>query len=459
MTNQAHDTRLDQIERWLNAAFEEAQRCRPIDSTWSVLGVRGTLIEARVPDVQIGELCELGGLEGGRSAALAEVVGFSEEGALLSALSALEGVSSASYVRPLRQPHCIEVGPWLLGSVLDGFGRPLGAAARGAFSSRAAQRGHKGMTPVIREAMPAYARTPITKPFHTGVTAIDAMLTMGVGQRIGIFAGPGCGKTTLISAISRGADVDAIVFGLVGERGRELREFLEHELDAEQAARSVVVIASSDKTPMERCRAAFTATAIAEGFRDQGYRVLLLIDSLTRLARAQREIGLAAGEPPARAGFPPSVYALLPRLIERAGQNERGAVTAIYTVLEEGGGNADPIAEEARSLLDGHIVLSRKLAEQGHFPAIDLLASLSRVMSRVAADTHVRASARIRELLATHRDVELLVRLGEYRKGTDERVDRAVDMQPKIMSLMKQDTRFATAGEASIQRLLVLSAA
>lgn len=459
MAHRSYDMQQERIDRWLRSALGEAKRPPPVDATWSVLGVRGTLLEAQLPDVQIGELCELGGIEGDRSAALAEVVGFSEEGALLSALSALEGVSSASYVRPLGQPHCIEVGPWLFGAVVDGFGRPLGTTRRGAFRSRGADAIQEGMRPVIREAMPAHSRVPITVPFYTGVTAIDSMLTMGVGQRIGIFSGPGCGKTTLLGAIARGATVDVIVFGLVGERGRELREFLEHELDAEHAARSVVVIASSDKTPMERCRAAFTATAIAEGFRDRGYRVLLLIDSLTRLARAQREIGLAAGEPPARAGFPPSVYALLPRLIERAGQNEKGAVTAIYTVLEEGVGNADPIAEEARSLLDGHIVLSRKLAEQGHFPAIDVLGSLSRVMSRVAGEAHVRASTHTRELLATHRDVELLVRLGEYRKGTDEHVDRAVDMQPKIMALMKQDTRFATGGETSIERLRALLAA
>jgi type III secretion protein N (ATPase) len=308
--------------------------------------------------------------------------------------------------------------------------------------------------PVIRDAPNPTERPRIVQPLPTGVKAIDGLLTMGEGQRIGVFAGPGCGKTTLLAAIARGCAADAIVFGLVGERGRELNEFLQHELDNTLVAKSVVVVATSDRTSMERARAAFTATAIAEALRARGKKVLLLVDSLTRFARAQREIGLAAGEPPARGGFTPSVYTMLPRLIERAGGTPEGSITAMYTVLVDGENPSDPIGDEAKSLLDGHILLTRKLAEQGHYPAIDILASISRVMSNVVTAEHRRAASHFRELLARYQEIELLIRLGEYKSGFDPVADQAIKRRPEQMNFLRQDTSIVAGFGQSLQALL-----
>ncbi|QNM98874.1 FliI/YscN family ATPase [Chitinimonas koreensis] len=411
--------------------------------------VLGTLIEGRVPGARIGELCELIAPDEAEAPMLAEIVGFSERSVLLSALSALDGVSPRTEIRPLGRAHAIAVGPHLFGRVLDGFGRPLDLKPLPDCDAPAAA--------VIRDAPAPTDRPRITEPMPTGVRAIDGLITLGRGQRVGVFAGPGCGKTTLLAAIARGADADAVVFGLIGERGRELREFLEKELDPGLVAKSVLVCATSDRTSMERARAAFTATAIAEGLRDRGMRVLLLVDSLTRFARAQREIGLAAGEPPTRGGFPPSVYTLLPRLIERAGNAGAGSITALYTVLAEADGPSDPIGDEAKSLLDGHIVLSRRLAEQGHYPAIDVLASLSRIMDSVATPPHTAAARRCRELMARHKELELLIRLGEYRPGNDAQADLAVKLQPGLLALLRQDTHHADAFEATVAQLCKLA--
>jgi type III secretion protein N (ATPase) len=399
--------------------------------------VLGTLIEAHMPPVRIGELCNLINDEHGGAPMLAEVVGFTDKAAILSALSPLEGVSNRTVIEPLRRAHSIEVGDHLFGGVLDGFGRlmyraPAAAATVSTWSET---------VPVIRDAPKATDRPRIAKPLASGVRALDGLLTMGEGQRIGVFAGPGCGKTTLMAAVARGCAADAIVFGLIGERGRELNEFLQHELDPKLVAKTVVVVSTSDRTSMERARAAFTATAIAEAFRARGKKVLLLVDSLTRFARAQREIGLAAGEPPARGGFTPSVYTMLPRLVERAGCTPEGSITALYTVLVEGENASDPIGDEAKSLLDGHIVLSRKLAEQGHYPAIDVLASISRVMSNVVTSDHRRAAWHFRELLARYQEMELLIRLGEYKTGTDPIADRAIKLRSEQMAFLRQDTR------------------
>jgi len=398
--------------------------------------VLGTLIEAQMPPVQIGELCDLVNPERPAQAMLAEVVGFTERSAILSALSPLEGVSNRTVIVPLRRAHSIEVGDHLFGCVLDGFGRWMFRAPAAAENEST----WRAMSPVIRDAPKATDRPRIATPLATGVRAIDGLLTMGEGQRIGVFAGPGCGKTTLMAAIARGCQAEAIVFGLIGERGRELNEFLEHELDAELIRKTVVVCATSDRTSMERARAAFTATAIAEGFRDRGKKVLLLVDSLTRFARAQREIGLAAGEPPARGGFTPSVYTMLPRLIERAGGTQHGSITAMYTVLVDGESSSDPIGDEAKSLLDGHILLTRKLAEQGHYPAIDVLASISRVMSNVTSREHRRAASRFRELMSRYQEMELLIRLGEYKPGSDPVADQAVQRRPDHLAFLRQDT-------------------
>jgi type III secretion protein N (ATPase) len=380
---------------------------------------------------------------------LAEVIGFTADSALLSPLSSLDGVSASFVVKPLRRVHRVSIGYGLLGRVLDGFGLPLdGKGPLVTFGAALTER------QVLTAAPPAVERPRIAEPFVTGVRAVDTMLTIGRGQRVGIFAGPGCGKTTLMAAIGRGADIDVMVIGLIGERGREVREFTEHELAPELLKKTVIVCATSDRTSIERVRAAFTATAIAEGFRDQGMRVLLMIDSLTRLSRAQREIGLAAGEAPARAGFPPSVYALLPRLIERAGLTERGSITAFYTVLLEGELKADPISEEAVSLLDGHVLLSRKLAESGHYPAIDVLPSISRVMSNIVTRDHGVAATRARLILSRYRDMELLIRLGEYKPGLDKDTDALITAYPNIVTMLKQNTKSSVPWEASIQQLM-----
>ncbi|EGF33475.1 Type III secretion cytoplasmic ATP synthase [Oxalobacteraceae bacterium IMCC9480] len=421
-------------------------------SCGKVARVLGTVIEAHMPPVQIGELCSLSN-PGSSVELLAEVVGFNNHAALLSALSPLEGVSNSTRITPLRCSHSIEVGEHLLGCVLDGFGRMQFRTA----IMPPEQPGWRVTVPVIRDAPKATDRPRITTVLPTGVRAIDGMLTMGRGQRIGVFAGPGCGKTTLMASIARGCAADVIIFGLIGERGRELNEFLQHELDDELVRKTIIVCATSDRTSMERSRAAFSATAIAEAFRARGKNVLLLIDSLTRFARAQREIGLAAGEPPARGGFTPSVYTMLPRLIERAGSTTEGSITAMYTVLVDGETTSDPIGDEARSLLDGHIVLTKKLAEQGHYPAIDVLASISRVMSNVATSAQRKSASRFRELMARYDEMELLIRLGEYKPGGDPVADVAVRLRPEQLKFLRQDTRHLTPFDQMLRQLDVLA--
>lgn len=447
---QALDVRVQQARTRLTD-FSSALPQRPgFTSQGKVAQVLGTLIEAHMPPVQIGELCNLRNPDHPGKDMLAEVVGFTDKAAILSALSPLEGVSTRTVIEPLRRAHSIEVGDHLFGCVLDGFGRWM-FRAPAAHENVATWRDN---APVMRDAPKATDRPRIATPLATGVRAIDGLLTMGVGQRIGVFAGPGCGKTTLMAAIARGCEADAIVFGLIGERGREVNEFLQHELDEDLIRKTVVVCATSDRTSMERSRAAFTATAIAEAFRDRGKKVLLLIDSLTRFARAQREIGLAAGEPPARGGFTPSVYTMLPRLIERAGGTPQGSITAMYTVLVDGESSSDPIGDEAKSLLDGHILLTRKLAEQGHYPAIDVLASISRVMSNVTSREHRQAASHFRELQARYQEMELLIRLGEYKSGTDPVADRAIQLRPEQLAFLRQDTSASSDYQGTLDSLM-----
>ena len=430
----------------IDGMVDALRRPALVEALGRVRRVSGTLVEGSVPHAAIGELCEMFRADAPERTTLCEVVGFMDDSVLLSSLSSLEGVSPAFHIRPLRRVHRVPVHPGLLGRIVDGFGAPLDEGP-------AVDVPDAVWRAVIASAPPPAQRPRITEVFVTGVRSLDALLTMGVGQRVGLFAGPGCGKTTLMAAIARGADVDAVVLGLIGERGREVREFTEHEFGPAILAKTVIVCATSDRTSIERVRAAFTATAIAEGLRDQGLRVLLVVDSLTRLARAQREIGLAAGEMPARAGFPPSVYSLLPRLVERAGPAPGGSITALYTVLVEGDIKLDPIAEEAMSLLDGHVVLARKLAEQGHYPAVDVLPSISRVMSNVVARPHLSAAARAREILSRYREVELLVRLGEYRRDLDAEMDAIVDAHPRMLEFLRQDTRRSESWRDSLARL------
>jgi type III secretion protein N (ATPase) len=302
-------------------------------------------------------------------------------------------------------------------------------------------------------------RKLIEKPISMGVRSIDGLLTCGEGQRMGIFAAAGGGKSTLLAKLIRSADVDVTVLALIGERGREVREFIEHDLGEEGMARSVLVVATSDRPAMERAKAAFVATSIAEYFRDQGKRVLLLMDSVTRFARAQREIGLAAGEPPTRRGYPPSVFAALPKLMERAGQSDKGSITALYTVLVEGDDMTEPVADETRSILDGHIILSRKLAAMNHYPAIDVLRSASRVMNQIVDNNHQVSAAHMREMLAKYEEVELLIKIGEYQHGADSRADMAIAQSDDIRAFLRQGTHELSELEETVNQLRGLSEA
>ena len=397
-----------------------------------VTQVTGTIIKAVVPTVKVGEVCLLRN-PGETTEMKAEVVGFQRDAALLTPIGDMIGISSATEVTPTGRMHMVPVGPGLLGRVLDGLGRPLDVDERGPLEADA-------FYPVFANAPDPLKRRIIDSPLELGVRALDGLLTCGEGQRMGIFAAAGGGKSTLLGMLVKGAAVDVTVIALIGERGREVREFLEHELGDDGRRKSVVVCATSDKSSMERAKAAYVATAIAEYFRDQGKRVLFLMDSVTRFARAQREIGLAAGEPPTRRGYPPSVFATLPKLMERVGMNDKGSITALYTVLVEGDDMTEPIADETRSILDGHIVLSRKLASMNHYPAIDVLASASRVMNAVVPRPHKDSAGRVRELMAKYGEVELLVRIGEYKRGGDKVTDEAIDKIERIRGFLRQRT-------------------
>ncbi|WP_093210135.1 FliI/YscN family ATPase [Pseudomonas yamanorum] len=438
----------------MHAAWRQRQlahwiRYAPAQWRGRVHSVQGILLRCRLPRARIGELCQL--LKFGQPPVLAEVIGFEQDLALLCALGHLEGIAAGDAVLPLGQPHQLHVGSHLRGKVLNGFGAPLGA------DSVSDQPDAGILMPVIAEAPMPAERPPLKRWLITGIRAIDGPNSLAEGQRVGLFAGPGCGKTVLLAELARNIQCDTIVFGLIGERGRELREFLDNELDDELRQRSIIVCATSDRSSMERARAAFTATTIAEGLRNQGQHVLLLIDSLTRFVRAQREIGLAVGEPIGRSGLPASVYTLLPRLVERAGQTRSGAITALYTVLVEGDSMRDPIAEEARSLLDGHLVLSRAMAEQGHFPAIDVLASLSRVQAQVVNTAHIEASRRLRRLLSAYQQVEFVLRLGEYQSGGDPLTDLAVDTRPATLTFLRQALRRPSAPDSTVHELHMLT--
>jgi type III secretion protein N (ATPase) len=410
-----------------------------------VVQVTGTIIRAVIPSVKIGEICLLRN-PGEELGMKAEVVGFSHGSALLMPMGDMQGISSETEVIPTGQVHLVPVGNCLLGRVLDGMGDPIDTSTRGPLHVTR-------YYPVLTGAPDPLRRRIIKHPLSLGVRALDGLLTCGEGQRLGVFAAAGGGKSTLMAMLVKGADVDVTVVALIGERGREVREFLEHELGEEGRARSVIVCATSDKSSMERSKAAYVATAIAEYFRDQGKRVLFLMDSVTRFARALREIGLAAGEPPTRRGFPPSVFAALPRLMERVGMGHKGSITALYTVLVEGDDMTEPIADETRSILDGHIILSRKLASANHYPAIDILASVSRVMNMVASDDHKQIAGRFRELMAKYNEIELLVKIGEYKRGADPKADQAIDRIEKLRSFLRQRTDERISFEETLSQM------
>ncbi len=390
--------------------------------------VIGTIIRAVVPGVKVGELCILRN-PNNTWTLNAEVVGFIKNIALLTPLGDMQGISPSTEVIPTGEILSVPVGEELLGRVVDGIGNPLDNGP--ALKTRLRY-------PVYADAPNPMTRKIISKPISLGLRALDGLLTCGEGQRMGIFAAAGGGKSTLLSSIIKGCSADICVLALIGERGREVREFIEHDLGEEGRKKAVLVVSTSDRSSMERLKAAYTSTAIAEYFRDQGKSVLLMMDSVTRFGRAQREIGLAAGEPPTRRGFPPSVFSQLPKLMERAGNNDKGSITALYTVLVEGDDMTEPIADETRSILDGHIILSRKLASANHYPAIDIQASVSRVMNAITQKEHKQAAQKLRKILAKYAEVELLVQIGEYKRGSDTEADFALDKVQAVNEYLKQ---------------------
>ncbi|HEY6926293.1 MAG TPA: FliI/YscN family ATPase [Steroidobacteraceae bacterium] len=412
-----------------------------------VTEVLGTLVKAVGVRAPVGELCELRTRQ--HTPLYAEVIGLRSGTAILTPFGDISGLSSETEVIPTRRRFTVPTGSALLGRILDGFGNPIDG--RGSIIG-AKQEAVDADPPL------ALRRRAVNRVCETGIRAIDALLTVGQGQRVGVVAPVGVGKTTLMGMLARGARADVNVITLVGERGREVGDFLTQILGAAGLARSVVVVTTADRPAVERVKCAQVATAIAEGFRRDGLHVLLLMDSVTRYARALREIGLASGEAPTRRGFPPSVFAALPRLLERAGNDERGAITAFYTLLLEGDEESDPIAEEVRSLLDGHLQLSRTQAQAHQFPAIDILASLSRVMPAVATPEQMGASARVRGWLAKYREIELLLQMGEYRQGADSEADLAIARMPALRELLQQRPDEIVTAEAANAALLKLVA-
>ena len=418
--------------------------------TGRVIEVIGTLVKAHIPNVEIGEICQMISPED-EVIAEAEIVGFVGSAAILTVYGDLMGISAQTEVVPTGRTQEIGVGDQLLGRVIDGMGQPLDEDKKGALVLDT-------FYPIYREAPDPLTRQLISKVLPLGLRALDGMLSCGEGQRMGIFAAAGVGKSTLLSALVKGSSADVTVIALIGERGREVREFIEHSLGEEGMRRAVLVIATSDRSSMERARAAYVATAIAEYFRDRGQKVLFLMDSITRFARALREIGLAAGEPPTRRGFPPSVFSTLPRLMERVGMNPLGSITAFYTVLVEGDDMTEPIADETRSILDGHIILSRRLAASGHYPAIDVLQSASRVMTNIITPEHQQDVLTLRKYLAAYQDVEFLLKIGEYKKGNDATTDKAVELIEEINDFLKQTSSELSAFDQTLSAMQGLAA-
>lgn len=415
-----------------------------------VTRVVGLMIESQGPDSSIGDVCKIHveTSKNGHQIILAEVVGFKDEIVVLMPYTSLREISIGCLVEGTGAPLEIKVGPELIGKVLDSMGNPIDGTLL-----------PKGLMSVPTEQDPPnpLTRPPINERLEVGVKAIDGMLTVGNGQRVGIFAGSGVGKSTLLGMIARNTQADLNVIALVGERGREVREFIERDLGSEGLSRSIVVAATSDQPALMRIKGAFTATAIAEYFRNRGLNVMLMMDSVTRVAMAQREIGLATGEPPAQKGYMPSVFAILPKLLERTGTNEKGSITAFYTVLVDGDDMNEPIADTVRGILDGHIVLDRNLANKGQYPAINVLKSVSRLMNHVAEPAHKKAAERLRELYYTYDKSEDLINIGAYKRGTSKEIDEAIYYEPLITAYLKQGYLDKVTLEESMNELITLS--
>lgn len=412
----------------LKQALEQLCFSESIRETGRITRIAGNLLESSGPVATVGETCEIIAADG-RRIAQAEVIGFRDKSLILMPMQEVEGVGPGASVVRKGLASTVSISDALIGRVLNGKGEPIDAGP--VLPKRSPKSLHSSPPhPLIRR--------PVDTMLYTGVRAIDAFISIGRGQRVGIMAGSGVGKSYLMAMIARHAEADVNVIALIGERGREVAEFIQHDLGQDGLRRSVVVVVTSDEMPLLRKKGALLATAIAEYFRDQGKHVILLMDSLTRVAMAQREIGLAVGEPPTTKGYTPSTFSLLPRLLERAGNGENGSITGFYTVLVEGDDLNDPVADTARSILDGHIVLARELAARGHFPAIDVLQSVSRVMPLVVSAAHQDAARTLRELLAQYRAAEDLINIGAYKNGTNPRIDRAIKVQDGLVAFLRQ---------------------
>ncbi|MCA1053511.1 flagellar protein export ATPase FliI [Rossellomorea aquimaris] len=409
----------------------------------------GLMIESQGPASSVGEVCHIHIQSRGHLKTIpAEVVGFNGELVLLMPYSNMQDISPGSLVEATSKPLEVKIGPSLIGKVVDSLGNPLDGSIL-----------PNGLASVYTDQEPPnpLSRPPIDEPMEVGVKAIDGMLTVGKGQRVGIFAGSGVGKSTLLGMIARNTKADLNVIALIGERGREVREFIERDLGEEGLKKTIVVAATSDQPALMRIKGAFTATAIAEYFRDKGMDVMLMMDSATRVAMAQREIGLAIGEPPTTKGYTPSVFAILPKLLERTGTNVKGSITAFYTVLVDGDDLNEPISDTVRGILDGHIVLDRDIANRGQYPAINILKSVSRLMNHLASQRHLEAAVRIRELLSTYINSEDLIQIGAYKKGSSKDIDEAIAYYPLIISLLKQGVYEQITQDDSILQLIQLA--
>lgn len=404
--------------------------------------VVGLIIESQGPEVSIGELCEI---RNKNKIVKAEVVGFEDNKVLLMPIGDMEGINPGARVMATGEKLKVEVGEELLGHVLDGLGRPQ--------SNNLTAFSDLDEVPVNNTPPDPLNRERISDALSLGIRSIDGLLTCGRGQRIGIFAGSGVGKSTLLGMAARNTEADINVIGLVGERGREVRDFIERDLGKEGLKRSIIVVATSDQPALVRYKAALVSTAIAEYFRDKGKDVLLMMDSVTRVAMALREVGLATGEPPATRGYPPSVFAQLPKLLERTGAGSNGTITALYTVLVEGDDFNEPVSDTVRGILDGHIDLSRELASRNHYPAIDVLSSVSRVMPDIASEEHIQAAGQIKKLLADYREAEDLINIGAYEKGSNPEVDQAIEKIDEIRSFLQQDINEKTDFNTAVNRL------
>lgn len=423
-------------EEDLDQIFDEIQLTTVHGRITEVVGM---LIRAVVPQVKVGEVCLV---KRAGDPLRCVVVGFTQDEVLLSPLGEMHGVGPSSEVIPTRKPLTIKVGEEMLGHTFNGLGECTDAVLD-----------LPDEVPIMADPPDPMSRGMISEPIETGIRVLDGVLTVGRGQRVGIFAAAGGGKSTLLGMIARNAKADVNVITLVGERGREVREFIEKDLGEEGMARSVVVVSTSNEPSQRRLNGAFVGTAIAEYFRDQGKSVILMMDSVTRFARALREIGLAAGEPPARAGYTPSVFATLPKLLERSGNSDKGSITAFYTVLVAGDDMNEPVADETRSILDGHIILSAELAYQYHYPAVDVLGSASRLLTSIADKEQLELVGKVREVLSNYRKNEILVRIGEYKRGQDRMGDFALDHIDKVNRFLKQDIDEKSTMEETLQGL------